>query len=66
MRPLDAIVRAQRARYLAAHGKLATGQTSARSWAIDQYRRRNNIPPDQELTEEQIDWALECERMNWE
>lgn len=63
MKPFETLVRLQRARWVAAHGKPAQ---SAQSWAVDRYRRRNNIPPDQELTEEQIRFAMECERENWD
>lgn len=62
MNPLASIVRQQKARYLAAHGKLPNRS----DYVLKKYREKRNIPEDQELSDEDVRTAMEFERMNWD
>lgn len=62
MNPLASIVRQQKARYLAAHGKLP----NRGDYVLKDYRRRRGIPEDQPLTDEDIRAAMEFEREKWD
>lgn len=58
---IDSIVRQQKARHLAAHGKLPNRS----NYVLKKYRERRGIPDDQELSDEEIRAALELEQENW-
>lgn len=62
MNPLASIVRQQKARYLAAHGKLSNRS----DYVLKKYRERRGIPENEELSDEDVRAAMEFEREKWD